>query len=419
MKEFSLNLKTRLKSVYGRHNVEFMAAAVGMLVFILVYGYKILNPMNISWMYHGLSTDFTQHYLGWKGFRNSAWTFPIGLMDQLTYPDKVSIIYTDSIPIFALFFKLFNPILPDRFQYFGFWGILTYALNGVFASMILKRYLKSKLNVILGSLFFIFSFQMLERMYFHSALAAHWLILLPIYLILIRRELSLKKKIFLWGIVGALCPLIHSYFILFDGIILAGFMLAVIIDRDGMEDSNKKRLIAAGLSFLSFVLVGLFTLFILGAFDNTVADLNGSVDNFGLDLNAFFNEMGAGYFPEVFSYRKGHRIYYLGAGIIILTMITAIQIIRHKDWEFFKKRKNTIIAIAATYVLALIVACSPTITLNGNVIIHYPLPELVKNIWSVFKNTARTSWVCIYLIFIFAICADYKYVSRELKTSFL
>ncbi len=416
----TINYRNKIKDFYSLYRAEIYSAAVGMIIFILVYGYRALNPMNISWMYHGMSSDFTQHYLGWKGFRNSAWTFPFGLMDQLTYPDKVSIIYTDSIPVFALIFKFLSPILPNSFQYFGLWGIMTYALNGVIAAKILKRYMNSILNVVLGTLFFTLSFQLLERMYVHSALAAHWMILIPIYLILIRRELSFKKKITAWGIVGMLCPLVHSYFILFDGIILVGFIIAVFTDSEGREKDIKSRIITSSAVLAAFVSAGLFMLFCLGAFNTGIANISGNVEEYGLDLNAFFNEMRSGYFPEYLPYRKGHRIYYLGAGIIILTLYTIISIIKERDWNRFKERRSTVIALISTFVIALVVACSPLVTLNGNTVLHYSLPDIIMNVWSVFRNTARTSWVCIYLIFIFAICADCGgRASRERKTAVL
>ncbi len=416
----NVKLKEKALGFYGRYKAEICSAIAGMIIFILVYGYRLLNPMNISWMYHGLSSDFTQHYLGWRGFRNSAWTFPIGLMDQLTYPDKVSIIYTDSIPLFAIFFKILSPILPNSFQYFGLWGIMTYALNGIVAAKILKRYLNSLLNIVLGSLFFMLSFQMVERMYYHSALAAHWMLLIPIYFILIRREMPLKDKAVAWGIIGVLCPLVHSYFILFDGIILVGFIIGIILDKNGMEKDMKARLLTSCAVLMAFVASGLLMLYVLGAFHNSIADLSGNVENYGLDLNAFFNEMRAGYFPEYLPYRKGHRIYYLGAGMLILTACTLIRIIKKKELSFFRERKNTFIALTATYIIALLVACSPLITLNGQTVIHYSLPDFIMNIWSVFRNTARTSWVCIYLIFIFAICADsFVKADREKKTAIL
>lgn len=47
----------------------------------------------------------------------------------------VSVLYTDSIPLFAIFFKALSPLLPETFQYFGLFGLMCYMLNGGFAGI--------------------------------------------------------------------------------------------------------------------------------------------------------------------------------------------------------------------------------------------------------------------------------------------
>ena len=94
-----------------------MAAVLGAVVFALLYGTHILNPAYDAWLLS--QGDLTQHYLGWCFYRRGNWTFPIGLTDQLAYPSYSSVIFTDSIPLFAVFFKLLSPILPDTFLQHG------------------------------------------------------------------------------------------------------------------------------------------------------------------------------------------------------------------------------------------------------------------------------------------------------------
>ena len=164
-----------------RININIVAALLGGIAFVLIYGVKILNPLYTDWLLTG--GDLSQHYLGWEFFRRSDWYFPLGLTDQLAYPLKTSVIYTDSIPIFAVFFKLFRSILPRQFQYFGIWGLLCFVLQGYYAAKILGERSSSKAVILAGSVFFIVSPIMVFRMYYHTALAAHWLILLAIYFI--------------------------------------------------------------------------------------------------------------------------------------------------------------------------------------------------------------------------------------------
>ena len=81
-----------------------MGFVLGLILFLVCYGFSALNPS-----YEGIvmmDRDITQHYMGWLYYRNSDWHFPIGLMDGISAPYQVSIVYSDSIPILAVFFKL-------------------------------------------------------------------------------------------------------------------------------------------------------------------------------------------------------------------------------------------------------------------------------------------------------------------------
>ena len=134
----------RIPAVYG------IVALLAVVLYIWTYGIHILNPAYTDWLMGG--GDLTQHYLGWKAYRAGSWTFPIGNTTNLAWPAGTSVIFTDSIPLLAVFFKLFSGILPKNFQYFGIWGLLCFILQGVFAARILRRFTDSRALTVLGSL---------------------------------------------------------------------------------------------------------------------------------------------------------------------------------------------------------------------------------------------------------------------------
>lgn len=104
-----------------------IAVIIGVITFIFLYGLRVLNPCYTDLLLG--KGDLSQHYLGWEFYRRSQWFFPFGLTDQLAYPETTSIIFTDSIPLLAVPFKLLKGILPDSFQYFGWWGIICFGLQ--------------------------------------------------------------------------------------------------------------------------------------------------------------------------------------------------------------------------------------------------------------------------------------------------
>ena len=71
---------------------------IGAVFFFVIYGFKILDVTYDDWLV-GYKDDLTMHYIGWRLFRNSNWSFPIGLIDNSHYPIKTSIIFTDSIGV--------------------------------------------------------------------------------------------------------------------------------------------------------------------------------------------------------------------------------------------------------------------------------------------------------------------------------
>jgi hypothetical protein len=83
-------------------SVFILGLIIGAVFFLGIYGHSRIIPWNDGWLMAG--GDISQHYLGWRAYRASAWTFPFCLTDRLSYPITTSIMFTDSIPLWAVFF---------------------------------------------------------------------------------------------------------------------------------------------------------------------------------------------------------------------------------------------------------------------------------------------------------------------------
>ena len=153
---------------------------LSLAVFLFLYGIHVIDVTNTDWLMAG--GDLSQHYLGWQFFRFAPWQFQIGMMNTIAYPYSESVIFTDSIPLFCVMFKLFRGILPKEFQFFGLWGVFCFVLQGILAMRILGNYLQRKSEICLGTAFFLLTPVFIDRMYWHSALAAHFVILFSILL---------------------------------------------------------------------------------------------------------------------------------------------------------------------------------------------------------------------------------------------
>ena len=60
---------------------------IGMILFVAVYGYRIIDVTYDDWLYVG--GDLSQHYLGWMYYRKSPWKFPFGLIEGIASTTSV------------------------------------------------------------------------------------------------------------------------------------------------------------------------------------------------------------------------------------------------------------------------------------------------------------------------------------------
>jgi len=371
---------------------------LGAFVFIYIYGFKVLNFTYDDWLMTG--GDLSQHYIGWRFFRNSKWYFPIGLMNNITYPNKVSVIYTDSIPLFAIFFKLLSPILPKTFQYFGLWGILCFMLQGGIGALIVKKFNKDNLICGLASLFFVISPVMIGRMFGHTALAGHWLILLALYIWLSRDYFNtLIKKISIWFILMILASSIHLYFIPMIIIVMIGYLI--------QEYLENKNIIKILIIFFCPVVLGIFVLFILGAFVGNVKMGSGGLGHYSTNLNSIINPRGwSKYLKDLESATSGQYegFAYLGLGTIFLFFISIYTYINNRvEKNRVTHNKSFMISTIVIFILTYTLAVSHIVTLGKNTLFTIRYPNLIMNLLSIFRSTGRFIWLICYLITIFAI----------------
>ena len=394
----------------------FLAGCVlGAACFVYVYGVKILNPVYDAWLFNA-ENDLRQHYVGFCNFRNDNWQFPFGLTSSLSYPTSVSIIYTDSIPVFAVLFKLFSGILPVHFQYFGLFGLISFMLQGGFSAILIFRFLYkdsrkknpwfSGIISVMLSLIFILSFTVLQRMFYHTALSAQWIILLAMNLFVYGEELSYKNRLIYWSVLGFLVIGIHSYFLPMVGILL----LASCVDISVRSSWNIRTLAKEAMLILAYCFTALFNLYILGGFYGNVSAGGDGLGTFESNLNTFINPLRD---SAIF---KGLPLYYdfqyegfayIGLGCIVLLIISVFAGIAALIYCKIKKL-SVINGIFTNHYRAVITFCVfvgcmmlasfPIVTFNDKKLFGVPYPEGLKNLLSIFRSNGRFVWVSMYIL---------------------
>ena len=371
----------------------FFVTFLAILVFGACYGYRIVLPTYTDWLMTG--GDLTQHYLGWKAFRIDDWHFPIGIIFNLSYPSGRSIIFTDSIPCLAVFFKIFRFAIPHEFQYFGLWGLMSFILMGIFSYRIIRRFTDNRLHIVLCSIIFMFAPTVIQRMFLHTALAGQWIIMYAIDICLAyNSDNNLKKMILNVSLLSFLSSSIHIYYIVHTGIILCGECLYKFLCTKKIRDS---------IFYLSvFCGVGLGTLFALGGFYGVSAFAVGGLGLFSFNLNGLYNPQD---FSSVFKNLPLYRpeqyegMAYIGAGMICMfIVVTTISIAELKLKERLFANWREIVSIVFVIIIAYIVSASNIMTLNDKVIAQINLPDCIYKVWSIFRATGRFSWLISYTV---------------------
>lgn len=411
IKAWKVGQNKRMKSLKSKKIDFIVGVIIGTIIFITIYGIDILNVANDSWIMNG-GVDFKQHYLGWRFYRNSEWTFPIGMSNGFLYPNEMSIIYTDSIPIIALIFKVLSPLLPKTFQYMGVYGLLCFALQGGLSCIILSKFI-NRYKAFIGTIFFIISSVLFQRMYYHTALGSQWLILLYISIWIYKNNFkSFKSQCIISILLPILGISIHFHLFAICSVIFAGYLLNLFF-----ENYNLKQTI-----ILLFIYIGtaIFIMYILGGFTSEILPTADGLGIYSANLNTLFNSFNYTLFTKalpVYGEGQYEGYAYLGLGIIILFFIMlSYCIIPVHFKELWMKYKNEMLSIFITGIILYILALSPIITLN-NWKIELSIPKVLKEYWGIFRSTGRFIWPVMYGVMIFSIIFVDKILEK--RTGFI
>ena len=388
-------------AILKKYQWPMTGALLGALVFVALYGVRVLDPTCVDWILNNPSPDPSQHYLGWAFFRNSTVRLPyLGANYSVIYPYRTSILFTDSIPLLALLGKLFSPILPARFQYFGWWGLLCYALQGGLAQAILARLggvrpgqtARAWASVAGAGVLVLFP-ALTVRMFAHTALAANWLVLLAIWLWLRCDALlpTTRRACLAWAGMGVLCAGFHLYYLPMVGIVLVGYAV-----RRGLQ---KRGVAAVLLPVVCFCAAALAELVLLGSFASNFAGYSNGYLN-GADLaNLVVPGLAASWEQNV----------YIGFGAVaalVLALVSfGIACARGKVAAvagFFRRHRIWLIAGAVVLLLDAIAAMGNTITLGGVTLGTVPIPQVLMDFWAMFSSCARLAWLAGMLLALLA-----------------
>ena len=131
---------------------------LGFVATIYFLGFDNLSFTNHYWLTS--STDMTSDLISWKYYKNDIWRFPIAINPNYGIDIASGIAFSGSVPFLSVLFKLSGNFLPNDFHFFSFWIFICFFLQSYIAFLIIFHHTKNFAFSIIGSLFFIFSFNL-------------------------------------------------------------------------------------------------------------------------------------------------------------------------------------------------------------------------------------------------------------------
>jgi len=420
LRKAGLMNRTRLLRVL---NSPLVGLVLGAAFFFAVFGPRILDPTYIGWQLNG---DAGQHYLGWAFFRYEPWQFPLGKIVGFGTPDGSSIFYSDSIPLFAFFFKAIRGILPEPFQYTGLWILTCYLLQGLYGWRLCALATAQPYARALMTCLFVLAPCLLYRSDGHHALMAHWLLLAAVGLsVQADNSFDMRHRRFTWLMrwiaLLSLSAVIHLYLTVMLLVLYVGALTASVW-RGSMRGS--KLLLAFGLPTLLIPSL----LYLEGAFVVKSSDWTTYIEYGYFSMN-LLSPIVPGYWgtPDEANYisyflepRKfatgGHYegFNYLGLGSLLLVAFAILSAFRRaakrgvRGFPAFMRelRPNVGWFILASALMITLLATSHKITLGGETVVTLPIGKRLLDFLSIFRSSGRFFWLPAYLVLWMA-CRSY------------
>ncbi|MFK5970726.1 MAG: DUF6311 domain-containing protein, partial [Candidatus Marithrix sp.] len=365
-----------------------LGAALGMLFFIIVLNIRMIDPTQINWLMYG---DKQWHFMGSHFFIHESWNFPIiGKITGIYFPIGTSIGLTDSIPLFALIFKPFTALLPNDFQYIGLWLFTCFALQGVFAALLIRLRSKNIFIIAIGALFFILSPVLLARIN-HLALCAHWLLLAGLWLYF--RTWN-SKPLWSWLFFISLSAFIHPYLtVMMLGLATAFYARLWLIERSYTAISALGQL-------LLLASITLFIWWILGYFLVTnQSNMAGytALGHYSMNLLSLFNPMGWSMLLKnipLATEGQYEGFNYLGIGVFLMGFWAIYELLSRKAVRTTTLKK--LLPLGIICIIFTLFAISNKVTIGNIILIDYQSDLL--NILTPFQSSGRFFWPVNYLI---------------------
>ena len=383
--------------------IYFLFLILSFLFLVSSIGLENILVTKTEWLHHG--NDSSLPHMGWFFFKNDIWRFPLGSNPNYGMELGSSIVFSDSIPILALIFKLFRFFLPENFQYISIWYFICFYFQLYFSYKILNEFTKSYLYSFISSIFFLVTPILIWKFQIVPALTGQWVLLFALYIGLTRR---VDETTYQWLFLIILSSLINFYFLV---IIAASYSLLRLINLNFKKEYIFKLL----KDFIFIFLILVFTMYVAGYFEIRLVDtlsLGFGRDKLNLlgifdSTNNINNISFSWILPDLkLSYgEETEGFNFFGLGQIILVFFAFFIFIRNKYSSSLNlvKINREIKSFFIISIFFTFWALSNKISIGSFTILEIPLNKYVYGLLSTVRPTGRLFWIVNYFLLIWSL----------------
>jgi hypothetical protein len=356
------------------------AAAFGVAAYFVWAGWTFLDPQNVGWLRLG---DRSMHTLGWWFYRVTPWGLPIGVNPRNGLEISSSVALSDSLPLFAVPFKLLSPLLPVVFQYWGLWFLVSMVLQAVFGYAMARELRLNRFVSFVFAACLVVTPAFLWRMPVHMALSGHWVLLGALYLYV----KAAPPRRFAWPLLLAVASAVHAYLL---AMVLAVWV-ASLAQRLWLGRLGWRGVL---LEFVLGVAASLFVMWNAGFFMTPSLGAEG-FGFYRLNLDSFLNPYGWSWvvpnLPTTAGDYEGQVFPGLGVlALLAIGILAAFPRLR----AIFSARWLPLLAVLVGMA---VFAASNKLVIGNTELGVVPLPPALLNFASMFRASGRMIWPAGYL----------------------
>jgi hypothetical protein len=357
---------------------------------ILIYitsSLRILSPRNVDWLSFGDGTA----EISWEFFRKQPlFQFPLGLNPSYGLEVSSTVAFDGQIPIMSFFFHPFSDLLTERFQYFGIFILLTFALNYYFAKKIFLCLGLSKYQSAISSIILSTSPVILNRYVesTHYGLTSTWVIFASILLSL-QRNIKISK----WMFIFIITILIHLYFLPF---VLIIYIFTLIFEINHMKSKSY-----AVIALFVIGAASIFTMSITGYFYGGVSGKDVGYGLFRSTLISMLDPSGwSRVIPDLSEPDGAYEGFaYIGIATIILFFINLL-LLNYPKWKNSPAHFRPLWISAS---ILFIFSLSNKIAFGKIELFEFTVPKIMLIVTDTFRSSGRFSWLIVFVLFVFLI----------------